>query len=368
MLVVVALLFVFLVGVNALGDGFKSIGQDFIDSFFAATENPFTALMVGILATTLVQSSSVTTALIVALVAAPEHALPLANAVPMIMGANIGTTVTNTIVSMAHMGRPDEFRRAFEVATVHDFFNFMAVAVLLPLEMMTGFLRKLATFLASGLTGFGGLQYESPFKGALKAVIRPIKAGLAGVFETEQAQAVALIVIAAALIFTALVLLVRVMRTLMRSRIEGYVSMALGKSALPGIALGVVVTVMVQSSSITTALLVPLAGAGLITVVQAFPITLGANIGTTVTALLAALAATGVNAGAGLTIALVHLLFNVTGTLMIYPVPWIRRIPIEGARWLAAAATRSRKWAVVYVLVLFYGIPALFAFLNQILK
>ncbi len=367
-LAVIALLFVFLVGVNALGDGFRSLGQDVLDSFFTATENPFVALMVGILATTLVQSSSVTTSLIVALVAAPEHALPIANAVPMIMGANIGTTVTNTIVSMAHMGRPDEFRRAFEVATVHDFFNFMAVAVLLPLEMMTGFLRKTATFLASGLTGFGGVQYESPIKGALKAALRPIKGGLAWLFEAEQVQAVALILVAAALIFGALFLLVRVMRSLMKSQVEGYVSVALKKSAMLGILLGAMVTVMVQSSSITTALLVPLGGAGLITVVQAFPITIGANIGTTVTALLAALATTGVNAGAGLTIALVHLLFNVTATIMIYPIPSIRRIPIEGARWLAAAATRSRKWAVVYVMVLFYGIPALFAFLNQILK
>ncbi len=367
-LVVIALLFVFLVGVNALGDGFKSLGQNVLDSFFAATENPFFALMVGILATTLVQSSSVTTSLIVALVAAPEHALPLANAVPMIMGANIGTTVTNTIVSMAHMGRPDEFRRAFEVATVHDFFNFMAVAVLLPLEMMTGFLRKLATFLASGLTGFGGVQFESPIKGALKAALRPIKAGLAWLFEAEQAQAVALILVAAALIFVALFLLVRVMRSLMKSHVESYVSVALKKSAMLGILLGAVVTVMVQSSSITTALLVPLAGAGLITLTQAFPITIGANIGTTVTALLAALATTGVNAGAGLTIALVHLLFNLTGTIMIYPIPSMRKIPIEGARWLAATATRSRKWAVFYVLVLFYGIPALFAFLNQVLR
>ena len=212
------------------------------------------------------------------------------------------------------------------------------------------------------------MQYKSPIKGALKAALRPIKGGLAWLFEAEQAQAVALILVAAALIFVALFLLVRVMRSLMRSRVEGYVSVALKQSAMLGIFLGMVVTVMVQSSSITTALLVPLAGAGLITVTQAFPITIGANIGTTVTALLAALAATGVNAGAGLTIALVHLLFNLTGTVMIYPIPSIRKIPIEGARWLAAAATRSRRWAVIYVLALFYGIPALFAFLNQMLR
>lgn len=367
-IVVLALLFVFLVGVNALGDGFKSLGRDFVDSFFAATANPFLALMLGILATTLVQSSSVSTALIVGLVAAPENALPLSNAVPMIMGANIGTTVTNTVVSMAHMGRKDEFRRAFAVATVHDFFNFLTVAALLPLELATGFLQKSALFLASGLEGVGGVQYESPIKEVLGAVVDGLDAGLAVVVSAQQPRAVALIVLAALFIFTALYLLVRVMRTLMQSRVESYVASALEQSALIGMSLGVVVTVMVQSSSITTALLVPLGGAGLVTVSQAFPITIGANIGTTVTALLAALAATGVNAGAGLTIALVHLLFNLTGTVMIYPVVAIRRLPIRAAHWFAGIATRSRRLAVGYVLIVFYGVPACFAFINQLLS
>ena len=58
---VLALLFLFLLGVNGLGDGFKSLGKGLLDFFFTATDNPFTGLMVGILATTLVQSSSVST-------------------------------------------------------------------------------------------------------------------------------------------------------------------------------------------------------------------------------------------------------------------------------------------------------------------
>ena len=108
--IVLLLLFVFLLGVKGLGDGFKLLGRDLLDAFFTATENPFVGLIVGVLATTLVQSSSVSTSMIVGLVAAPETPLPLANAVPMIMGANIGTTVTNTIVALAHMGRREEFR------------------------------------------------------------------------------------------------------------------------------------------------------------------------------------------------------------------------------------------------------------------
>jgi sodium-dependent phosphate cotransporter len=124
---------------------------------------------------------------------------------------------------------------------------------------------------------------------------------------------------------------------------------------------------MVQSSSITTSLLVPLAGAGLITLTQAFPITIGANLGTTVTALLAALAVTGPNARWGITIALVHLLFNLSATLVIFPYQRIRNIPLAAARRLAAVAVRSRRWALLYVTILFYGIPALFALLNRLL-
>lgn len=363
---VLALLFVFLLGVNGLGDGFEALGSNTLEAFFAATENPFIGLMLGILATTLVQSSSVSTSLIVGLVAAPVSPLPIANAVPMIMGANIGTTVTNTIVSLGHIRRREEFQRAFAVATCHDFFNFIAVAVLLPLELATGFLRNAATGLTGLLAGFTGVQYDSPLKGALKATLSPIKDVL-GAIAPERTAGILLILLSGVLIYVALTLLVRVMRTAVQTRVESIVTRGLEKSALVGIVVGIVVTVMVQSSSITTSLLVPLAGAGLLNVAQAFPVTVGANVGTTVTAMLAALAATGPNARFGLTIALVHLLFNLSAMALIFPVQRIRNIPVRASEWLASIAVRSRRWALLYVLLLFYGVPALFALLNQIL-
>lgn len=359
------LLFVFLMGVQGLGDGFRLLGRDLLDAFFTATENPFIALMVGILATTLVQSSSVTTVMVVGLVAAPENPLPVANAVPMIMGANIGTTVTNTVVSLAHMGRRDEFFRAFSVATCHDFFNFMTVAVLLPLEITTGYLRRAAVALASTFGGVSGVTYENPLKKALKAGLEPLKSLAGALFEAEQAQGILLVLISGLFIFGALLLLVRVMRAATQSSIEVFITRFLGRSALVSILLGAVLTVMVQSSSITTSLLVPLAGAGLLTLEQAFPVTIGANVGTTVTALLATLAVSGANAHAGVEIALVHLLFNLSGIALIYPVPFIRRLPLVAARSLARAAVESRKWALLYVLGLFYGLPAILVVLNK---
>lgn len=363
--VVIGLLYLFLVGVNGLGSGFKLLSHDFVENFFTATENPFLALMVGILATTLVQSSSVTTSLIVGLVAAPENPLPVVNAIPMVMGANIGTTVTNTIASMAHVGWKEEFRRAFAVATCHDWFNYLAVLILLPLELLTRFLSTAAHALADLLGGLGGAQYESPIKGAIKAGSTPIQHVIEALAPTPGWAATVFILVSGLLIYVALVTIVRVMRASMHSRVERLVTQAFENNAVTAMVVGIVATVMVQSSSITTSLLVPLAGAGVLTLHQAFPITLGANLGTTITALLAALAATGEHAAAGLTVALLHLLFNLSGILIIYPWERVRNIPLRAAQLLADIATRSKLLAIVYVLILFYGIPAMFAILGH---
>jgi len=85
-----------------------------------------------------------------------------------------------------------------------------------------------------------------------------------------------------------------------------------------------------------------------------------------VTALMAALAATGVNAAAGISIALVHLLFNLSGTLLIYPIERVREVPLAAARWLANTVAESRRWAIIYVAAFFYGLPAVFAVLNNL--
>ncbi len=367
-LTVLGLLFVFLMGVKGLGDGFKMLGRDVLESFFAATSNPFIGLIVGILTTSIIQSSSVTTSMIVGLVAAPENPLPLANAVPMVMGANIGTTVTASIVSLAHMGRKAEFRRAFAVANCHDFFNYLSVLILLPLELATGYLRKTAGFFAQLLQSAEGYQYESPLKGALTAGLSPFKALSKWIFSAEQVQGVFLIAVSGAFVFFSLFFLVKVMRSAMRVRVEKSLTNVLGSSVLLSMAVGTIATMMVQSSSITTSLLVPLAGAGIITLEQAFPVTLGANIGTTVTALLASLAVTGPNAILGIQIALIHFFFNLSGTLLIYPVERIRNIPLAAARWVSDWAVRSRKIAILRIVMMYFVIPGALVILYNLFQ
>ena len=165
-IVVVGLLYLFLIGISLLEGGINSLGSDIQEELFSSVTNPVAALCVGILATVLAQSSSVTTSTIVGLVG--TGLLGVDDAVPMIMGANIGTTVTNTLASLGHVRRSNEFRGAFAAATVHDYFNVLAVAVLLPIELVTGVLSNTAKALTDVLLGGSGAEFESPIKAAVK--------------------------------------------------------------------------------------------------------------------------------------------------------------------------------------------------------
>ncbi len=352
-LFVLALLYLFLAGVKLLEGGIKGFGSDFTDRLFDNIDNPLAGLFVGVLATVLVQSSSVTTATIVGLVA--SGVVSVETAVPMIMGANIGTTVTNTIVSVAHIRRSEEFRRAFAAATMHDFFNVIAVAVLLPIEVATGFLSDSAAAIARFVSGgeLGG-SFESPIKKAVSWLADRIE-GLFDVF-TSNSDALAAIglVVGIALIFMTLTLITRNMRELVAARIERSLNAALARSGLIGMAVGTVVTIAVQSSSITTSILIPLCASGILLVRNAYPITLGANIGTTITALLAALGAGAID---GLTIAVTHTLFNLAGIVLLYPWSRVRYLPVALAERLADVAMTRKPLALAYLVGVFLILP-----------
>lgn len=351
-LLVVGLLYLFLVGVKLLEGGIKGLGSDFTDTLFQGVSNPLAGLFVGVLATVLVQSSSVTTATIVGLVG--TGVVSVEHAVPMVMGANIGTTVTNTIVSLGHVRQSEEFRRAFTAATMHDFFNIMAVAVLLPIEVVTHVLARTASAITEALAGgVGGGSFDSPVKGAVKWGANLIE----GLFEwvgNEKAAAVMFLIVGIALIFLTLTFITKNMRVLVAARIERSLNAALAKSGLVGMAVGMVVTIAVQSSSITTSILIPLVASGILLVRNAYPITLGANVGTTVTALIAAL---GIGEIDALTIAVAHTLFNMAGILLIYPWQMTRYLPVDMADRLAGVALQRKSLALGYTLTMFVAVP-----------
>ena len=345
---VLAALYMFLVGINGMSSAIKHMGAGVAESIFTATSNPFIALFIGVFATVLFQSSSTTTSLIVGMVS--SGALGISGAIPMIMGANIGTTVTNTIVSVGHINKGNEFKRAFAASTVHDFFNILAVLIIFPLEITFHFIEKLARASAEVLFGtmlnVDVLQAKSPIKIAVKSGAKLIESFT---FDND----IFYLVISVLITFICLVSIVKLLRSLVLEKIEAFFDQYIFKTALRAIGFGIVLTIMVQSSSITTSLVVPLAGAGVLTLKKIFPFTLGANIGTTVTALLAALTGT----VAALVAAISHLLFNIFGIAVIYGIPQLRAIPLFLAEKISELAVKNKFIPVIYLLIVFGAIP-----------
>lgn len=361
---IVAVLYVFLASIGLMGHGFKDMGTGFAERLIQTTSNPFIGLFVGIFTTSIVQSSSLTTSIVVSMVA--FGTLTVRGAVPIVMGANIGTTVTCTIVSLGFIGRRREFRRAFACGTIHDLFNVLCVLIFFPVEMVAqrafgvGVLEWLAGQVSHLFVGADRTSFASPVKTATKPLIALVVSAVHGVVGEGTAGSWAQVAVAFVILFLCLWAVTRLMRSLMLGRVEAVLDRTVGRNAAIGLMVGLVVTAIIQSSSITTSILVPLAASGVVTLYQVFPITVGANIGTTVTALLASLG----GGPAGLHIALVHLLFNSSGAALFVPVPALRRVPVRLAERLARLTTRSRWYAIVYVAVLFFLVPALLIFLT----
>ena len=345
---IILALYMFLVGIAGMSSAIKHMGAGFAETVLTTTSDPFIALFIGIFATVLFQSSSTTTSLIVGMVS--SGSLTIAGSIPMIMGANIGTTVTNTIVSIGHINKRTEFKRAFAASTVHDFFNILAVIIVFPIEIIFHPLQKISEWFALQIFGrienLDVLQTKSPIKVAVKAGSEFIQKFT---FDNDLVY----LILSVCITFLMLYSIVKLLRSLVLKKIEGFFDQYIFNTAMKAMLFGVIITIMVQSSSITTSLVVPLAGAGVLTLRQIFPFTLGANIGTTVTALLAALTGTVSALVAGFS----HLLFNIFGIIIIYGIPALRNIPIFLAENIADIAVEKKYVPILYLLIIFVLIP-----------
>ena len=345
---IISSLYLFLVGIAGMSSAIKRMGSEFAETVLTTTSDPFIALFIGIFATVLFQSSSTTTSLIVGMVS--SGSLTIASSIPMIMGANIGTTVTNTIVSVGHINKGTEFKRAFAASTVHDFFNIMAVIIVFPIEMIFHPLQKTSEWFALKMFGrienIEVLQAKSPIKLAVKSGSKFIQKFT---FDND----IVYLVLSVFITFLMLYSIVKLLKSLVLKKIEGFFDQYIFNTALKAMAFGVIITIMVQSSSITTSLVVPLAGAGVLTLRQIFPFTLGANIGTTVTALLAAITGT----VSALVAAFSHLLFNITGIVIIYCIPVLRDIPLKCAEIISEQAVTKKYLPLLYLFFIFVLVP-----------
>ncbi len=365
------LVYCFLVSIQLMGGSLKLMGKGFAEGMLHLTSNPFIGLFIGILATSIVQSSSAVTSMVV--VATQAGTLTLSGAIPIVMGANIGTSVTNLLVSFSLVTRTTEYKRGFAGAIVHDLFNLCSVAVLFPVELATGILHKLAMSTTSFFAGFGGFKFTSVIKKAVQPASGAIMGLWKNMFGSEsRLGGLFLLVLSLVILFVALFLITRLMRSAVLTRLERFLKTYLFRNAVIAFVFGVALTAVVQSSSVTTSAVVPLVGAGVLTLRDIYPYTLGANIGTTVTAMLAALVEAGKGVGGvaahggpvGVTVALCHLFFNIAGTAIFYP---LRIIPISLAEGLAEIASGRKLFGFLYVLIVFFIIPGLMILISELL-
>nr|XP_036312937.1 sodium-dependent phosphate transport protein 2B-like [Pipistrellus kuhlii] len=440
-LLLLGFLYLFVCSLDVLSSAFQLVGGKMAGKFFSNNSimsNPLAGLMIRVLVTALVQSSSTSTSILVSMVA--SSLLSVRTAIPFVMGANIGTSITNTLVALMQVGDRDVFRRAFAGATVHDFFNWLSVLVLLPVEVSTHYLEALTNLMVDSFNFQSGedapellkvitkpltkliiqldkkvinhiamndpaAENKSLIKIWCKTLTRVTQMNVTvpsiqnctspslcwtdgfhtwtmkNVTRRENiAQCQHLFVNASLpdvvvgillLVTSVLVLcgcLVMIVK-LLSSALKGQVAVVIKKtintdfpfpfSWLTGylaILVGAGMTFVVQSSSVFTSTLTPLIAVGVISVERAYPLTLGANIGTTTTALMAALASPGKTLKSSLQIALCHFFFNITGILLWYPVPF-SRLPIRLAKGLGDISAKYRWFAVFYLVTLFFLFP-----------
>ncbi|CAL8121936.1 unnamed protein product [Orchesella dallaii] len=432
------LLYFFVCSLDLLSLGFRLVGGSAAGEIFRNSvilQNPIVGVMIGVLTTVLVQSSSTSTSIIVGMVAAGFMDVKLA--IPPIMGCNIGTSITSTIVSFTQAGDRDQFRRAFAGATVLDMFNWITVIVLLPVEVITGYLyyasKATVDLIISDSQSGSDIQILSvitnPFvdlivqlndtvlecwatpnctdaddASLIKEFCKTAKTEIvvhervvnhngkeilnirdvatqedlqrcdflfAGTNMSDAAAGAIILVTSLFVLCFCLIMIVKVLNSVLKGHVSTVIKHTLNAdipyvpwiTGYLAILIGAVMTFLVQSSSVFTSALTPLVGMGVISLSRVYPLTLGANIGTTTTAVLAAMAAEGKSLYPSLQIAACHFFFNITGVLLFYPVPFLR-FPIRMAKVLGNITAKYRWFAVFYLVGMFAILPLVFISLS----
>lgn len=417
-------LYIFICSISMLGDAFqilagKAAGEIFSNESFLS--NPITGLIIGILVTVLVQSSSTSTSIIITMVAA--NILSVEQAIPIIMGTNIGTSVTNTLVALSQAIDKEQFKKAFAGATIHDIFNLLTVLVFLPLEIVSGYLFHLTDLIVQSFH----IQQGSEAPDFLKVITEPLvghivqinssvielaanaTSGLeddasmikvccefsstewkvcirecqspsdfifANTSLSDPAVGAILLVVSLLVLTSCLIGLVKTLGSVLKGTVAKMIKKVINLNfdypfgwvtGYLAMIAGAGLTFIVQSSSVFTSTITPLVGLGIIGLKRMYPLTLGSNIGTTTTSILAALASDPSRLQSALQVSLVHLFFNISGIILWYPVPFMR-LPISGAKALGIIAAEYRWFAVVYLLMAFFILPAVllgFSFINE---
>lgn len=413
---VLTFIYFFIFGLDLMSNSFKALSGQGVGTLFEYISNPIAGVMMGIIITVLLQSSSTTTSVIVSMVG--SSIIDVSTAIPLIMGANIGTSITNTLISYAHVKNINEFKLAFTGATVHDIFNLLTVLILLPIEVISRSLGYPLLFnISKGITYLlMGINDAQTFVSPIKIIVKPlsslflsidknvIKASAMGCLSCNETSTnetstnlycwdvkrkfcltkeewddkyshtikggflkdlgdigggslglfISLVTLCITLYGIVKILHKLVMANQGRGRILNMVKKSLNISSYLTMLLGMLLTISVQSSSIITSTFTPLVGLSIITVEQMFPLTLGANIGTTCTAILASLVTESTNA---IQISMCHFIFNIIGILIWFPIPKVRKLPLKMAYKLGDLIYLYKWFGIFYILYTFIVFP-----------
>ncbi len=384
--------YLFFLSIAAMGEGMKVSFKDALKTYLlenAANFDELVSFVIGILGTSLVQSSSTVTAM--AVVLTQEAIVPLIISVGIVHGANLGTSVTSSLVAFAaetqamsgnplrdlrallFQKRRPGFHRAVSTAVVHGLFNaIMVTMILLALELPFGIIHHASEATAGtigALAARGGpvvevLEWISPTTWTKPVVMLGLDAGLPGW---------SIVLAGFGFLFWSLKGFSRTMKSIVLfdtheedigRTVEILGHRLLGKTPFDTFVRGLVLTFLVQSSSATTSMVVPFAAMGFFSVRKVFPFILGANIGTTATALLAAASAIGQPGfEAGMTIALSHFYLNVLAVVLVVAIPPLRTSILGLTEWLADAAARAPVALLGYLFTMSVVVPAVVYFL-----
>ncbi|WP_293950545.1 Na/Pi symporter [uncultured Corynebacterium sp.] len=366
-LLVLASIFAIIVGINLILDGVYNVGTTSTNRLYDLARDPFIGLLIGILTTALVQSSTTTTTLTVAAVGTGIVTVPVA--IPIIMGANIGTTITALLVSFSYMGERREFKKAFTTAAMHLWFNVLVVLVALTIEMLFHPLQTISGDLADKV--LGSSETTVPTTHIVEDITTPIvdTIGTHGLFGMvgNGGVATALSLITGTLfILVAIKVMSYQLRMITAATTHSLLDMFSSpeentrltlKANTLGVGVGLLFTIMVTASSVTVSSMQPFAVTKSLPRRAMLAVILGANVGTTLTAMIATFAIVGVHGAFALQAALVHLTLNLVGALVVLCVPSLGRAITNLAAGSARLAARSYTRTIVTIFGMFMVFP-----------
>lgn len=339
-LTLVFFLFCIRLMVTSLG-GFAEI---FEQNILSSSLDPFIGLFIGLLVTAIIQSSSTTSTMVVALVA--TSTLTIEEAIPVIMGANIGTTLTSTIVALGFISDKVAFRKAVSAGVIHDLYNIILVIILFPLEYYYGFLSGVSIELRELIFGAQSTESVEGWKWFLDFGITD---SIANIIQNK----VILILLSFVLLFVSIKLLTSIIQKTIIGDSKNRLRKFVFQNPTKSFGWGVLITSAIQSSSVSTSLLVPLVATKKVRLVNALPFIIGANLGTTLTALIAA----SFSSDTAMSIAIAHLLFNLSGAVLFMMSSQLRQTLVNFTKRFSIVMARKRVIGLLYVIVTFFLLP-----------